>query len=96
MNGKDAVLIQDEPVLSPTNEPTPTIDHDGIERTTTSLPLDEILRVTQEMSGQPAIDDIDQERIQNRRFILKVVIVCAVAVSLIVVGVLLYLYGGGR
>jgi hypothetical protein len=96
MNGKDAVLEQDEPVLSPAFEPISTVANDGIERTTTSLPLEEILRVTKGMSGQPNLDEADQERIQNRRFIWKVVFVCALAIVLILAGVLWYINGGSR
>jgi hypothetical protein len=96
MSGKENVLEQDETVLSPTPESRQIVIEDGIERTTTSLPLEEILRATKEMTGQTHIDEFDQERIQNRRFILKVVIVCAAAIVLILVGVLWYLNGGGR
>ncbi len=96
MNGKDAVLVQDEPVLSPAFEPIPPVANDGIERTTTSLPLEEILRVTKGMSGQTNLDEADQERIQNRRFIWKVVFVCAFAIVLILAGVLWYINGGSR
>lgn len=79
-----------------TNEQTTyTQPDEGIHKSTTSIPLSEIIKATGEFGSQEE-DTSMIDKYSNRRFIIKVIIACLSAIALIVIGVLIYIELGGR
>ena len=68
---------------------------EGIHKSTTNIPLSEIIKATGEFGSQEE-DTSMIDKYSNRRFIIKVVIACLSAIALIVIGVLIYIEMGGR
>lgn len=61
---------------------------------TTTISRSDIIKATQEIPGQPVLDDDQLEQEQNRRFILKVVLICVLVVIVIIVSVIWLVNGG--
>jgi len=84
----------DAKLLSPQKSHAVLETDDGIRRTN-SIPVKEILKATNEISGLPEQDEeLDEARL-NRRFAMKVVLICVVVV-IAIVAIVAWIINGGN
>ncbi len=93
MTFDDDIRSTDENLSSPNNAETPKTEPEI--RRTTNIALADIIKATQEIPGQPELDDDQLDKLQNRRFIFKVALICLLVVIVIIVGVI-WIVNGGR
>lgn len=91
---EEAHQDSDAKLLSPQKSHAVEQVDDGIRRTN-SIPVGEILKATNEMSGLPEQDDELDEKRLNRRFALKVALICLVAV-IAIVAIVAWIINGGN
>lgn len=89
---QEALHQTDARLLSPQKTPDSEQADDGIRRTT-SIPVDDILKATSEISGLPIDDEFDEKRLA-RRFALKVALICVLAVTILIIIVVWVINGG--